>query len=71
MLKMHLTFKIKDAEMFEGQSLYLVGNKPQLGNWTVSYYIFLYNNYLDCQCSTDENKWGVLPFVENGKKDFY
>jgi hypothetical protein len=33
---MHLTFKIKDAQMFEGQSLYLIGNLPQFGEWIVS-----------------------------------
>jgi hypothetical protein len=33
---MHVTFQIKDAKTKLGQSLFLVGNKVELGEWNVS-----------------------------------
>ena len=33
---MHVTFQMKDAKTNLGQSLYLVGNKVELGEWNVS-----------------------------------
>ena len=35
---MHVTFQMKDAKTNLGQSLYLVGNKVELGEWNVSDY---------------------------------
>jgi hypothetical protein len=33
---MHVTFQMKDAKTILGQSLYLVGNRAELGEWNVS-----------------------------------
>jgi hypothetical protein len=39
---MHVTFYIKDAKTNLGESLFLVGNKAELGGWDVSNWLIMY-----------------------------
>ena len=35
-VKMHVTFQIKDAKTNLGQSVFVLGNKAELGEWKIN-----------------------------------